>query len=321
MSWSSSYNEILFCFFLLLSFALLLRYMETGRTRFYVLQWIAFLLGFGALELMVVYPALAAFYTLCRDRKYFRSTLPLFLASVVYTALHMWAAPMQTEGPYVLHFDGRLPFTWWTYWKWAVGAGRLPQFGFVHHWVGMAGTALLSFGLFGFAYRQIRRREWLALFFLAWYALVLLPLTPLRDHISIYYLTAPTLGLAMLAGWALGSSVTAHRPMHTLALALAAIYFAASIPAARFDARFYYRRGLAVEKLVRSVLAANQVHPHQAILLKGVTIDGTIPIGRIRQISARAADLYTPRSRQMRPSPTAPAACGPRRAPDRGGRV
>jgi hypothetical protein len=59
MTWSSVYNQALCGFFLLLAFYFLLRYVETGQERFNRAQWIVFLLGFGALELNVVYPALA----------------------------------------------------------------------------------------------------------------------------------------------------------------------------------------------------------------------------------------------------------------------
>src|SRR5262249_12015282 len=69
MTWSSVYNQALCGFFLLLAFYFLLRYIETGQARFDRAQWIAFLLGFGALEINVVYPALAAAYTFLCARK------------------------------------------------------------------------------------------------------------------------------------------------------------------------------------------------------------------------------------------------------------
>ena len=78
MTWTSVYNEALCAFFLLGAFRFLLRYLETGERRYWLLQWACFLLGFGALELNVVYPALAAAYTLLCARKYFLRTLPLF---------------------------------------------------------------------------------------------------------------------------------------------------------------------------------------------------------------------------------------------------
>src|SRR5262249_51572078 len=72
MTWSSVYNQALCAFFLLLAFYFLLRYIETGEKRFNRAQWGVFLLGFGALELNVVYPALAAAYTFFCARQRFR---------------------------------------------------------------------------------------------------------------------------------------------------------------------------------------------------------------------------------------------------------
>jgi len=51
------------------------------------------LLGFGALELNVVYPALAATYTLLCARTHFRRTLLLFIPSAVFTVIHRAVQP------------------------------------------------------------------------------------------------------------------------------------------------------------------------------------------------------------------------------------
>jgi 4-amino-4-deoxy-L-arabinose transferase-like glycosyltransferase len=84
MSWNSSYNEIQCATFLLLSFYLFIRYTETGERRFYWAQLIVFVLGFGGLEINVVYPAIAALYALLFARRYLRSTLPMLAVSAVF---------------------------------------------------------------------------------------------------------------------------------------------------------------------------------------------------------------------------------------------
>ena len=66
MGWSSIYNQVLSAFFFLLAFYFLLRHIETGRRAYEVAHWAAFVLGLGALEINVVYPALAALYVLFR---------------------------------------------------------------------------------------------------------------------------------------------------------------------------------------------------------------------------------------------------------------
>src|SRR4029077_16009450 len=62
MGWSSIYNQVLSAFFFLLAFYFLLRHIETGRPVHEIAHWTAFVLGLGALEINVVYPALAALY-------------------------------------------------------------------------------------------------------------------------------------------------------------------------------------------------------------------------------------------------------------------
>jgi hypothetical protein len=70
LAWAAANNQVQVAFFLLLAFYFLLRYVETGDGRYYLYQWIAFLLGFGALEVNIVYPALAAVYVFLFARKY-----------------------------------------------------------------------------------------------------------------------------------------------------------------------------------------------------------------------------------------------------------
>src|SRR5439155_2538713 len=99
----------------------LLRYIETGEKRFNRAQWIVFLLGFGALELNVVYPALAAAYTLLCARPYFRRTLLLFIPSAVFTAIHRTVAPTVEAPAYAMRFDFTMLNTFWKYLAWARG--------------------------------------------------------------------------------------------------------------------------------------------------------------------------------------------------------
>jgi hypothetical protein len=108
MSWTSSYNQILCAFFMLSSLSLFVRYAETGERKFYWLQWVTFILGFGALELNVVYPAIAALYALIYARRYLLKTLPMFAVSLIYTLVHRHFAQVQTSGPYVMHWDSSI---------------------------------------------------------------------------------------------------------------------------------------------------------------------------------------------------------------------
>jgi hypothetical protein len=214
LGWTCVYNEVMCGFFLLLAFHFLLRYTETGRRRYYLYQWGAFLLGFGALELNVVYPALAAAYTLLCARRYFRATLPLFAVSIGYAVAHNAAAPVQKTGDYAMHFTGAMFRTLGKYWTWSIG----PTFLFtpfeLPKWMLPAGIAIVSLGLLAFLARKLQHGARAAGFCLLWYLIALAPVLPLRDHQTEYYVFLPVIGLCWLGGWAVaeGWRATISRP-------------------------------------------------------------------------------------------------------------
>lgn len=268
MTWTSAYNQVLCGFFVLSAFWFFLRHTETGRRRDYVVQWALFLLGFGALEVNVVYPALAAAYALACARPYFLRTLPMFAPSLVYAAAHQWATCGLATGPYARHFDASMLGTLWEYWRLALGPVRLD-----HFWrdptAGIVGTWLLSAGLLGFVAWQSWKRRWLAAFLLAWFLILIAPVLPLRDHVTDYYLTLPAAGLAMLL--ALGVSHTwDRRGWRAPALSLAVLYLACSLPVTRKITRIYFEQSRKVRSLVLSVVRAAELHPREAILLTGI---------------------------------------------------
>jgi hypothetical protein len=268
MVWTSLYNQVLCGFFLLSAFWFLLRYIETGRRSDYVWQWVLFLLGFGALEMNVVYPALAALYTYLCTRKHFRTTLPLFVPSVLFTAVHRMVAPSQGGGVYALHFDRALPRTLVTY-CFRAFVPRDPD-----GWLKGAPEAVLgcvlAAAIIGFAAVKVRHKDWLPIFCLGWFAIVLAPFLPLRDHFSLYYLTLPTIGLAMLGGYALASAWGGPMAWKAAAIALAAAYLVPMVGADSAGTLWWYHRSKAVESLVLGVARAHQLHPTQTILLDGV---------------------------------------------------
>lgn len=275
MSWTSAYNQVLCGFCLLLALYCFARYTETGDRRYLAAQWIVFLLGFGALEINAVYPALAAAYAWCCARPYLRKTWPLFLVSAGYTLLHFWLAPVRTADPaYAMHFDAYLLGTLWTYWQWALGPDRpSPLSGEIPRWLGIAGTVLLTAALAGFVAWKLRARQWAVLFPLAWFVLVLLPVLPLRDHVSSHYLTLPTAGVALLAAWALADAPAKPRWVKGLALPLAGVYLAAGIVGGRAEAQVLVARSHAVRTLVWGAMRVRALHPDKAIILAGLSSD------------------------------------------------
>ncbi len=85
---------------------------------------------------------------------------------------------------YTMHFDSALPATAWTYWRWAfepIDLEHLFVFPPPFIFAVMAGctVALLAFTL-----GQARRRQWLPLVLLGWFAITLAPVVPLRATTS-----------------------------------------------------------------------------------------------------------------------------------------
>jgi hypothetical protein len=266
LGWASAYNQVLCGFFLLLAFHFLLRYVETGDARYNVYQWIAFLLGFGALELNVVYPALATAYAMSCARPYLRKVWPLFLPSVAYFAIHQAVAPAGKDPAYILHFTGGMLRTLVKYWAWSVG-----PLGFwapiaLPKWLIPAAVVLVSVGLLAFAAARGR----IAIFCLAWFAIAIAPVLPLRDHVMEYYAFVPVVGLCWLGGWALEASWRSRPGPRAAGVALAAVYLLIMLPRTVAASDFNYRLSLRVRHLVEGVARAHELHPGQTILLDGV---------------------------------------------------
>ena len=192
MTWTSAYNQVLCAFFLLLSFLLFLRFAESGRKRYYTTQWITFALGLGSLETMVVYPVVLLAYVLTADRGRWRHAAAMLPGSIAFAWLQLSAVPTASEGVYQTDFGvASLAAGFWHYTQRALVADE------------GAGLAIaLALGAVAFAACQAWRGAALGVFLLAWFAITLGPYLPLPDHRLDYYLVLPTIGIAMLAGWA-----------------------------------------------------------------------------------------------------------------------
>ncbi|MCL5746504.1 MAG: glycosyltransferase family 39 protein [Acidobacteria bacterium] len=281
MSWSAAYNQALCAFFLLAAFYFLLRYIETGRRRDWILQWVIFLLGFGAQELNVVYPALAVGYTFLFARKHFRRTLPLLIPSVIYAVVDRMVAPPAT-GVYAMHFDAAMLKTLATYWTWSLGPAWPDTMDLLPRWAVNGSTIILTLALLGFVAWSAWQKRWLPLYLLAWYGVLIGPLLPLRDHITGYYIFLPAIGLATLAATALVLAWRNTAAWKTGAALLASIYVVSSVAGAWISVRWIHNHSKRVEHLVLSVARAAQLHPGKVILLKGVD-DGLFWVGVLDQ--------------------------------------
>jgi hypothetical protein len=270
MAWSSAYNQILCAFFLLAALLCWIRYTETGNRRFLIAQWISFLLGFGALEINAVYPALAALYAICRAPAYLRRTLPMFLVSAAYTVLHRAVAPPRLSDTYRMYFDAGLFESLGRYLLWSFGADRYAWFQRMPVWPFYAAEALIAICLAAFAVAVIRRGDRLPLFCIGWFFLTLAPVLPLKNHVSDYYLTIPLAGLAILGGWAVASARGRYRAIATV---LVLLYLLPSAWMARGMTQGFYDISRRAAKLVRSVMYAHRQHPDSVLVVSGVDTD------------------------------------------------
>jgi hypothetical protein len=283
LGWACVYNEVMCAAFLLGALYLLMRYLETGDRRYKFGEWAVFLLGFGALELNVVYPALAAGYILlCASdkspgpsmrRRRVLDALPMFAVSILYTAIHTWVAPPAATGGYAMHFGASLLRTLGVYWTWSVGPVYLETPPHLRPWMLLAAIAVVSLGLLVFLVRKLRAGYPAALFGIVWYLVTFAPTLPLRDHMTEYYPYIPVIGLAWLGGWGLTESWNRGGAPRTAAVALAALYIGLVTP--RTVRASYWNYGLTEKSrdLVAGVARARQLHPGKAILLDNVDED------------------------------------------------
>jgi hypothetical protein len=269
LAWTSAYNEPLCALFILGAFRFLLLYLETGERRYWWWQWVVFLLGFGALELNVVYPALAAAYTLLCARKHFLKTLPLFVPSVVFAIAHRLAAPA-AGGVYGMHFGSAMLKGLYTYWTWVLGPGFLATMIPLPGGMVTVSILLLSLALGGVAVWRVRQGDRLPLFGLLWFLFLIVPVLPLGDHQTEYYPFLPSLGLSIAAGWAVALAWRRPAVWKALSVMLVLIYAGFSVAAARRSLQWEYRRSQDVRKLVLGVERAHELHPNQMILIDGV---------------------------------------------------
>jgi len=265
IGWTSAYNEVACAFFLLLAFFMFLRYLDANRRGYWVATWIVFILGFGALELMVVFPVLAAGYAFLFAGSHVRRALLLFIPSVLFGAAHYLFIPKIAAGPYAMHFGASMIAMLAKYWMYAVAACRDKPFGLVPWQVvvalGVAITALLG----TFIIRRALKRDWLPLFCLGWFLVVLLPVLPLRDHFMDYYVTVPAIGLSMLGAYAL-----AFTRIRIVAGLLACAYLAFSIRDVWAQDQFRLGRSEKIHSVLLQLQAGTARAPGKTILLKGI---------------------------------------------------
>ncbi len=292
MAWSSAYMHILCGTCILLALHFLLRYIETGKRSDYYFQWSVFLVGFGVMESMIVYPAIAAAYTLLRARKRFFSTLPLFGASILFWALHSVFVPKQHAGTYSVHLDSSLPRTLITYWKWAlVPRDWLDWHGWQPRFVLLATVTIvvITAAILIYVACAALRRNFAPAFGLLCFLLLLLPVLPLKEHVSYYYLALPSMGLALVGAFAADSAIHTGWWARLIAGSLLSLFLFVQAPYAAWACKWWYLRSQRVEGVVLGALAVRQAMPGKTLVLTGVDqaiFDGAFVDGAFQAFGA-----------------------------------
>jgi hypothetical protein len=279
LTWASGFDQILCGCLVLAALYSRVRWLDSGDAKWRNLEWIAYLLGFGALEVVVMYPAVAVLYTwtVARrpvlERKY-RGVFALFVPAVIYAAVDFLFIPKNPGAVYHIIVDHRLPATALKYVALSLGPAST---------LGRNGLAI---GLAAFVIWRLWRRDWAALFCVGWFALFLAPVLPLPDHITGYYLSIPLVGLSWLGGWAVvsawrvstarlaGSSMSSSAAAKWLArgasVLLVAAFLRGSVRDINAETAWFLRRTSRMRFLVRGVQAAAAAHPGTALVFEGV---------------------------------------------------
>jgi hypothetical protein len=261
MGWSSIYNQVLSAFFFLLAFYFLLRHIETGRRTHEMAHWTAFVLGLGALEINVVYPALAALYTFFFARPYLKKILPMFSVSAAVVMAHFYFAPPPHAGVYAPRVDAAMGATLWTYWKMVLGP--MPD----------GAAAPVAAGVLVLIAWSLSRGESAALLGAGWFLLPLLPYLPLPHHVQTYYLAVPSIGVAILGAYAAASLRRFRLAGRIATLVVLVAYLGTSVQASWTTTRWQHARGERVEDLVLGVEEIHQGAKDKIILLEGIDND------------------------------------------------
>ncbi len=260
MSWSSAYNQALCSFFLLISIWLFLRFAESGRVGFYVAQWLTFLIGFGALESIVLYPALVIAWCVLFQRERLRWALPMLAGSLMLTWIQLSGPSGGRSDVYALVFaPPALAETLLYYLRNALAADGPVWLAWV-----------IGLPLAGLALGNAVKGRLAALFGWIWFVVALAPFLPLAHHLSVYYLFFPSAGLAFAAAtvsihaWEYGWAARA-----AIAVVLS-LWIGVTIPAARKEAASNYAQSIRARDLVSALAAARAQHPNKTLLLTGI---------------------------------------------------
>jgi hypothetical protein len=102
------------------------------------------------------------------------------------------------------------------------------------------------------------------------FLVLLLPVLPLKEHVSYYYLALPSMGLALVGAFAAGSAVRSGWWAKLIAGLLLSLYLLVQAPYSAFACKWWYLRSQRVQGVVLGAIAARQAAPGKTLVLTGV---------------------------------------------------
>lgn len=267
--WLSSYNQILLSALVLGTLYGFLRAVNGEGRRWLVFSWGCYGLAFGALETVVVVPAILLGWTWWFARDKWRWSLPYGAPAVVFAAWHLFGIEKpEASATYRMYWDARLAETAWHYWRWFLGAVKLPDFDPAYATRAQAAEWLMMGGLVGFVGWRLWRQDWVVGFGLLLSGMLLAPVLPLREHRTDYYLASGSLGLVMVLALAPLRLTGAWR---WLGWGLVGVYALTSVTVQQATVEWYLGRSGPLRPLMRGMLRASELHPDKWILVEGLT--------------------------------------------------
>lgn len=280
LAWASSYNQVLCAGLILAAFYARLRWIDSGQrgrreSKWLGMEAVAYLLGFGALEVIVMYPLLVLLHASvsAEARAHWRSCLWMFVPAAAFTLAHLFFIPKSDSPVYQMFFDRRLVSDLYAYVLWTVGPSRMELVDAAWTQPGIIAAKIITAVLAAFGLWKLWKREFLPLFFGGWFLLLLAPVLPLANHMSEYYPTIPGIGLAWLAGWAMVAAWRNGWAARSAAVVLASAYAAGSIAEVNAITAWQMNVTAHMRVLIRAIEDTVGAHPGTALVLTGVNED------------------------------------------------
>jgi hypothetical protein len=264
LAWASSFNQVLAACAILSAFLLLHRWVETRRPVFWWAQCAVFLLSFGVLESVMVYPAVVCVYTWVWARERFRQCLWLWVPSLAFAAWHLLgvARPAGSSHQYAPVFDAGM-------------FGALANYA----WIALGPTQPIVTGciaaaaIAGIAWRLFRHRDGLPLFFAFWFVLFLAPVLPFQNRFAGYYVVVPLTGLALCVGLLAAALPLGRAVRWPLTIAILALYAGFSVRDAHEGLQWFSERSENARRMIEGGVQVCQTRKADTLLLSGVDTD------------------------------------------------